>query len=142
MAEKKITSKTKETRKYTYAVGKRKTAVAQIRLFDKGKGNITINDKAAKEYLPDFELQQIISAPLNLVDLAKKVDISVLVKGGGKRGQADAIRHGIARALEKLNKDLRKTLKVAGFLRRDARIKERKKPGLKRARKAPQWSKR
>ena len=139
MAEK---TSTKTKNKYTYAVGKRKASIAQIRLFDKGKGEITINNKTAKEYLPDFELQEIIQAPLKLVDLDKKVDISVLVKGGGKKGQAEAIRHGIARALDKLNKDLRKTLKVAGYLKRDARIKERKKPGLKRARRAPQWQKR
>lgn len=139
MAEK---PSTKNKDKYVYAVGKRKRAIAQIRLFEKGKGEITINQKSAKEYLPDFELQEMILAPLKLVDLDKKTDISILVKGGGKKGQAEAIRHGIARALDKLNNELRKTLKVAGYLKRDARIKERKKPGLKRARRAPQWAKR
>jgi len=128
--------------KYIYSVGKRKTAIAQIRLFPKGKGNIIINQKKSTEYLPDYELQETILAPLKLVDLTNKVDISILVKGGGKRGQAGAIRHGIARALNEYDKNLRKTLKVAGFLTRDARIKERKKPGLKRARRAPQWQKR
>lgn len=136
------TRETKESRKYIYAIGKRKTAVAQVRLFAKGKGEVTINSKKSTEFLPDFELQGKILSPLKLVGLDKKVDILVLVKGGGKRGQAEAIRHGIARALEKLDKELRKNLKVAGFLKRDARIKERKKPGLKRARRAPQWSKR
>jgi len=131
-----------QAKQYVFAVGRRKRAVALIRLFEKGKGEIIINNKQAKEYLPDLELQKIITEPLNLVNLDKKIDLSIVVKGGGKKGQAEAIRHGIARALEKLNKDLRKTLKVAGFLTRDSRIKERKKPGLKRARKAPQWAKR
>jgi len=135
-------AKPKTKNKYIYAVGKRKRAIAQIRLYDKGKGDITVNDKELKVYLPDQELQDVITSPLKLTNLTKKVDITVLVKGGGKRGQSDAIRHGISRALVKLDKELRKTLKVAGFLKRDARIKERKKPGLKRARKAPQWSKR
>ncbi len=146
----KTVTKTKEVSKeapkakeqFISAVGRRKRAIASIRLFAKGKGEITINKKPAKTYLPDFEMQKIINEPLNLVDLGSKVNISILVRGGGKRGQAEAIRHGIARALQKLNKDLRKTLKVAGFLTRDARIKERKKPGLKRARRAPQWAKR
>lgn len=128
--------------KYFYAVGKRKTAIAQIRLFPKGKGEITINNKKAEVYLPDYEMQEIIRSPLKLVDLNNKVDISIIVKGGGKKGQAGAIRHGIARALELLDNELRKTLKAAGFIKRDARIKERKKPGLKRARRAPQWQKR
>jgi small subunit ribosomal protein S9 len=132
--------KTKD--KYIYAVGKRKRAIAQIRLFEKGKGEIIINEKKSQDYLPDYELQEIINSPLNITDNSKKFNISVLVKGGGKKGQAEAIRHGIARALDKLNADLHKTLKVAGFLTRDARIKERKKPGLKRARRAPQWKKR
>jgi small subunit ribosomal protein S9 len=132
----------KEASKYIYAVGKRKCAVARIRLLPKGKGEITINHKKSEQYLPDFELQEIIKSPLNLTDTKNKYDFYILVSGGGKKGQAEAIRHGIARALEKLNKELRKTLKVAGFLMRDARIKERKKPGLKRARRAPQWSKR
>jgi small subunit ribosomal protein S9 len=144
MAEK-TTPKTKTTTpkgKYIYAVGKRKRAIAQIRLFAKGRGDMIINDKPGKEYLPDLILQQIIYSPLKLTDLDNKVDITVLVKGGGKKGQAEAIRHGISRALDILDKDLRKALKPAGFLKRDARIKERKKPGLKRARRAPQWAKR
>ncbi|MCX6745465.1 MAG: 30S ribosomal protein S9 [Candidatus Parcubacteria bacterium] len=98
--------------------------------------------KKMNEYLPDSQLQEIIIAPLKLTNLLNKTDLTVLVRGGGKRGQADAIRHGIARALNKYDLSLHKTLKVAGFLTRDARIKERKKPGLKRARKAPQWAKR
>jgi len=139
-----MTDKQKVTikNKFIYAVGKRKRAIAQIRLFDKGKGEIIINNKKLDDYLPDYELQEIIKSPLNITDTAKKVNLTVLVRGGGKKGQAEAIRHGIARALDKLNKDLHKTLKVEGFLTRDSRIKERKKPGLKRARRAPQWQKR
>jgi len=136
----KVQVKSKE--KYIYAVGKRKSAIAQIHLLPKGTGEITINKKKAEVYLPDYELQEIIRSPLKLVDLNNKVNISVLVRGGGKRGQAEAIRHGLARAIEKFDNTKRKTLKVAGFLKRDARIKERKKPGLKRARRAPQWAKR
>jgi len=139
MPEKEII-KSKE--KYFYAVGRRKRAIAQVRLIPKGKGEIIINKKKMNDYLPDSMLQEIILAPLKLTNLANKTDLTILVRGGGKRGQADAIRHGIARALNKYDLNLRKTLKVAGFLTRDARIKERKKPGLKRARKAPQWAKR
>ena len=139
----KTSAQTKEsTRKYIGTVGKRKTAIAMIRLFPKGKGEIIVNKKKLEQYLPDFDLQQIIRSPLKLVDLDKKIDLTILVRGGGKRGQAEAIRHGIARAIELMDKTQRKTLKVAGFLKRDARIKERKKPGLKRARRAPQWQKR
>lgn len=141
MTEKKETT-TKDKRVYTYAVGKRKTAAAQVRLLEKGKGDITINKKDMKEYLPEAEMQMIIQAPLKLADLASQLDVVATVKGGGKRGQAEAIRHGISRALDKRDNNLHKTLKVAGFLTRDDRQKERKKPGLKRARRAPQWAKR
>jgi len=134
--------KTKDTQnKYSFAVGRRKSSIARVKLFVKGKGDITINGKKSQEYLPDYILQEIINAPLKLVNLAK-ADVIVVVTGGGKRGQAEAIRLAISRALIKSDKDLRKTLKVAGFLHRDPRIKERKKPGLKRARRAPQWQKR
>lgn len=136
------TATKKPTGKYIAAVGRRKSSVAQVRLFDKGKGEITINDKPMKEYVPELDLRQIILSPLKLVDMKDKVNISVIVTGGGKRGQSESIRLGIARALEKKDAELRKTLKVAGYLMRDSRVKERKKPGLKRARRAPQWSKR
>lgn len=132
----------KETTKYISAIGRRKSASARIRLTAKGKGEIIINNQQLKQYLPDLELQKLIKAPLKIADLEKSADISVLVKGGGKKGQAEAIRLGISRALDKLDKDLHKKLKVSGFLKRDARVKERKKPGLKRARRAPQWAKR
>jgi len=111
-------------------------------VYPKGKGNIVINHKDLKVYFPSFEFQNIVLSPLKLAGQDSAVDVSVLVKGGGKRGQAESIRHGIARALLLLDKDYRKSLKKAGFLTRDARVKERKKPGLKRARRAPQWQKR
>jgi small subunit ribosomal protein S9 len=137
--------KTKEANKvldkYYFAIGRRKTSTARIKLFIKGKGEITINGKKSQEYLPDYVLQESINAPLKLVNLAK-ADAIISVNGGGKRGQTEAIRLGITRALIKYDKNLRKTLKVAGFLHRDPRVKERKKPGLKRARRAPQWQKR
>jgi len=132
----------KESHKYIYAVGKRKRAIAQIRLHDKKAGHISINGKKLEEYLPTLKLQETVNSPLKIVNSLNKFEITVLVKGGGITGQAEAIRMGIARALEKMDKKHRKTLKVAGYLKRDARIKERKKPGLKRARRAPQWSKR
>jgi len=141
MAEK-IQIKTKEIAKYYRGVGRRKSAVAQVRLTPKGTGEVLVNHKKFVEYFPEALLQEKVNAPLKLTDLYGKVDMTILVRGGGKTGQAEAVRMGIARALLVLNKDLRKTLKVAGFLMRDARVKERKKPGLKRARKAPQWAKR
>ncbi|MCX6744516.1 MAG: 30S ribosomal protein S9 [Candidatus Parcubacteria bacterium] len=141
MAEK-IIPKIKEQTRYFPAVGRRKTAIATVRLYPKGSGQITINDKKLTEYFPTILNQDIVNAPLKITSLLGKFDITIIVRGGGKTGQAEAIRLGIARALQDQDKELRKTLKVAGFLKRDARIKERKKPGLKRARKAPQWAKR
>lgn len=137
----KIAVKTKENN-YFPAVGRRKSAIAQVRLFPKGTGNIEVNKRKFIEYFSEALLQEKIYEPLKLVGLDKKVDITVKVVGGGKTGQAEAVRHGISRALQNMDKELRKTLKVAGFLKRDARIKERKKPGLRRARRAPQWAKR
>ena len=127
---------------YYSAVGRRKRAVAQVRLYAKGKGDVAINSKKLDVYFPDLDLQQIVLAPLVLLGKDKEFGVSVLVRGGGKHGQAESVRLGIARALEEFDKDVRKTLKVAGFLKRDPRKRERKKPGLKRARGAPQWSKR
>jgi len=129
---------------YIYAVGKRKSAVARIRLHDakKSDGKIIINNKDLNKYFPTFELQQIVTCPLALLGLNNKFNITIKVLGGGIRGQADSIRHGIARALLKLDINNRKSLRAAGLLTRDSRKKERKKPGLKRARRAPQWAKR
>lgn len=129
--------------KYIEAVGRRKTATAIVRLFpaDKKKG-IVINNKPLKQYFSQFIHQKTVTDPLKEVELEGNLGIEVLVRGSGLSGQAEAVRHGIARALVKMNPDLRKTLKKCGFLTRDPRQRERKKPGLKRARRAPQWSKR
>lgn len=124
------------------ATGKRKTAVARIQFFPQGQGKILINKKSVKEYFPVFGLPELILSPLRLLKKEKDVDVKVKVRGGGVRGQAEAVRLGITRALVSLNPEWRKELKSAGFLRRDPRKKERKKPGLKRARRAPQWAKR
>jgi small subunit ribosomal protein S9 len=127
---------------YFYACGKRKTAVARVRLYTKGKGLITVNSLPAEEYFTMLTSKGIIASPLKMTGTTKDFDISVKVEGGGSSAQAEAVRHGIARALIEYNATLRPTLKRAGFLTRDSRVKERKKPGLKRARRAPQFSKR
>ena len=128
---------------YTPAVGKRKRAIARIRvLHKKTKGiDIKINEKDYKDYLPYFEWQDTILEPLELTG-QDNINITIKIFGGGIKGQVDAIKHGIAKALLKDDEELRATLKKAGLLTRDSRKKERKKPGLKKARKAPQWSKR
>ncbi|HSR88920.1 MAG TPA: 30S ribosomal protein S9 [Candidatus Udaeobacter sp.] len=123
------------------SVGRRKRASARVRLTP-GTGVITINAKPLAEYFPYFEWQNIIKAPLVAAGKEKTFDVSAKIIGGGKKGQAVAVQLGVARALVVWNEDLKKTLKTQGYLTRDARIKERKKPGLKRARRAPQWSKR
>ncbi len=126
---------------YVFTTGKRKTSVASIRMY-KGDGQITVNGKVLKEYFKSkYDLDTILS-PLVLTDMRTKVDCTLKVVGGGQKSQADAVRHAISRGLLKKDPTLRPTLKKSGFLTRDSRIKERKKPGLKRARKAPQWSKR
>ena len=129
-------------KKEIWATGKRKTAIARIQFFPKGQGKISINKKTVKEYFPIFELRETVWSPLKLVNQENVFDFHIKIQGGGIRGQAEAVRLGIARALVLFNPKWRKELKSAGFLRRDARKKERKKPGLKRARRAPQWQKR
>ncbi len=131
-----------EAKKYFYGLGRRKAAIAQVRLYEKGTGDITINDKTFVDYLPHAIWQQIVLDPLVETNLREEFDISVKVVGGGFKGQAESIRLGITRALLEYNTALRGPLKAKGFLTRDPRVKERKKPGLKRARRAPQWSKR
>lgn len=135
-------SKSPKNGSYISAVGRRKTAIARVRLVKAGKGTITINKWPTKKYFATFELDNIVKAPLSVVGLETGADISVIVQGGGLHAQAEAVRLGIARALIELNPTYRKTLKKLGYLTRDPRAKERKKPGLKRARRAPQWSKR
>ena len=128
--------------KYLEAVGRRKTAVARVRLFTAGGKSFLVNQKPLEVYFPTFELQQIVKAALAKMNCLDQFKVSVMVRGGGYHSQAEAVRHGLARALVLFNVDFRKRLKKAGFLRRDARMRERKKFGLKRARRAPQWSKR
>ncbi len=135
-------AETKFTGKYTQAVGRRKRAIAQVRLFPNGSGEIVINDRDYKDYLPTSILQMVVEAPFKETGNEGKFDVTVRVVGGGISGQADAIRHGISRALTEFNLDYRTSLKKNGFLTRDARKKERKKFGLKGARRKPQWSKR
>ncbi|GAI28862.1 unnamed protein product [marine sediment metagenome] len=134
--------KPKKKAKYFEAVGRRKTATARVRLFTQGEKGMTINNKSCKVYFPIPSLQKIVGDPLEKLKWQDKFRISVVVRGGGLTGQAEAIRHGIARALIALNPDFKKRLRKLGFLTRDPRMRERKKFGLKRARRGPQWSKR
>lgn len=127
---------------YHYANGKRKTAVARVRLYEKGSGKIVINDKELKDWAATKEQQQKILAPLELTGMKDKFDISVKVVGSGPVAQSEAIRHGVSKALTVFDANLRPSLKGVGYLTRDSRKKERKKYGLKRARKSPQFSKR
>ena len=122
--------------------GRRKSSIARVRLVPNGTGNFQINGKHIDEYFGQGTLKQVSYQALELTNTSTKFDIFVNVNGGGLTGQAGAIRHGIARALIKADETLRPELKKAGFLERDARKKERKKPGLKKARKAPQFRKR
>jgi small subunit ribosomal protein S9 len=126
---------------YHYARGRRKEAIATVRLYP-GKGEIMVNDKLANDYFNNQSLIALVEAPIKLAGQDQKLRVSLHVSGGGKAGQADAARLAIARALNVMSDDLRPTLKKAGMLTRDPREKERMKPGLKKARKAPQFSKR
>ncbi len=126
---------------FFYGTGKRKSAIARTRLYY-GTGKIEVNGRTVEEYFPRETLRMIINQPLKLVHLEGKFDIKVNVTGGGISGQAEAIRHGISRALLEYDPELRKTLKAAGLLTRDARVKERKKYGQPKARKKFQFSKR
>jgi small subunit ribosomal protein S9 len=127
---------------YYQGTGRRKTAVARVRLFP-GNGEFVVNDRTPEDYFtPRDLLQQEIREPLALTETLGSYNVLVKVRGGGVTSQAEAVRHGIARALLDANADLRPVLKKAGFLTRDARAKERKKVGLKRARKRPQYTKR
>ncbi|MDO9399177.1 MAG: 30S ribosomal protein S9 [bacterium] len=127
---------------FIYTVGRRKTATAQVRVYKDGDGSITVNNQKMEEYFPEEELYSVVLQPLKLTGLIKDLNVSIITRGGGKKAQTVAIRHGLARALEKLNEELRPVLKAKDWLTRDARKKERKKPGLKKARRAPQWGKR
>ena len=131
----------KAEKKYYYGTGRRKDAVARVRLIE-GTGKITVNNKNLDEYFGLETLKVIVKQPLSVTNTTAKYDVITSVKGGGYTGQAGAIRHGIARALNEANAEFRPILKSNGFLTRDPRMKERKKYGLKKARKAPQFSKR
>ncbi|MFA5888807.1 MAG: 30S ribosomal protein S9 [Candidatus Paceibacterota bacterium] len=130
----------KNLEKYIEAVGRRKTSVSRVRITPASKITFLVNDKELEKYFSTKEMQAIVKQPL--VDVKEKFKITAKIKGGGIHSQAESLRHGIARALVKNDLELRKGLKKAGFLKRDPRSKERRKFGLKKARKAPQWSKR
>jgi small subunit ribosomal protein S9 len=134
-------AKSKKENIVFYGTGRRKKAIARVRLVD-GKGNITVNGKTIDEYFGAEILKVIVRQPLTATNTTDKYDVVCKVIGGGYTGQAGAIRHGLSRALLKANGEYRPTLKTNGFLTRDPRMKERKKYGLKKARKAPQFSKR
>lgn len=143
--EEKKTKSSKKDEKYFYAVGRRKASVAQVRIIPKEKASesdVVVNDRKLKEYFPLSAAQNNFLAPLKESGMSGKFGVSVLVKGGGMTGQVEAARLGIARALVKFDEGLKGILKSHGFLTRDAREVERKKPGLKKARRAPQFSKR
>ena len=130
-----------DTKSYYYGTGRRKHSVARVRVYP-GSGSITINNRDIDDYFGLDTLKLIVRQPLNLVGATDKFDIVCTVAGGGVTGQAGAIRHGLSRALLEFDPELRPALKKAGFLTRDPRMKERKKYGLKAARRAPQFSKR
>ncbi len=130
----------KTTDRYIETVGRRKTAVARVRITPSTKTTFLINEKELEDYFPVKEMQTIVKQPL--AEISDKFKVTVKIVGGGSHSQSEAVRHGIARALVENQGELRKTLKKAGYLKRDPRAKERRKFGLKKARKAPQWSKR
>ena len=132
----------KSKKPYHYGTGRRKSSVARVHLFPNGTGSITINGRDMDDYFGLETLKMVVRQPLVTTDTLGKVDIVATVKGGGVSGQAGALRHGVARALLLAGEDYRPLLKKAGFLTRDPRMKERKKYGLKAARRAPQFSKR
>jgi len=131
-----------QNRAYFYGVGRRKTARATVKLFPEGSGDIKVGENSLREWADDDVIFHNVKAPLDILGIKKDYDVEIRVSGGGKNAQSESARLGIARALVKKDGEFRLQLKEAGFLTRDARVKERKKPGLKRARKAPQFSKR
>lgn len=131
----------KTSTKYYQGVGRRKQASATARI-SRGKGKATVNGKSIEEYFDTDKLVNNVNAPLEAANQSNKFDITIQTSGGGKSGQSDAARLAIAKALTQFDESLRPTLKKAGYIKRDARVKERKKYGLKRARKAPQFTKR
>lgn len=132
---------TKETGRYIEGIGRRKTAVARVRITVAGKTSFVINDKSLEDYFPET-YRSIVESPFKTVDLPVKYSVSAHVKGSGPHAQAEAIRHGLSRAILSTDLELKGTLKKAGFLKRDSRTVERKHFGFKKARKSSQWSKR
>ena len=130
------------TKKYIETVGRRKTSIARARITPAAKSGFTVNEKSIEDYFKVAEQRAIVMDSITISKLDQKFDVTVMVKGGGVNSQAEAIRHAIARALITFDLTLRGDLKKAGYLKRDPRAKERRKFGLKKARKAPQWSKR
>jgi small subunit ribosomal protein S9 len=150
MATKKVKDIKEEPKKeetknplYFYAVGRRKTAIAQARIYPNEKAEkFLVNEREMEDYFSIIRFREAVRAPLKAVGQEGKYDVTIKVSGGGVNSQAEAIRLAISRALVKMDENLKKSLKDRGFLTRDPRIVERKKPGLKKARKAPQWAKR
>lgn len=128
--------------KYINAIGRRKTSTANVRITPASKFSITINDREFENYFPTVELRNTVKSAFDAVELSQKFAVTAVITGGGVSSQADALRHAISRALIIYDINLRGKLKIKGFLKRDPRAKERRKFGLKKARKAPQWSKR
>ncbi len=140
-------AKGKKSKRYFEATGRRKSAIARVRLFtikpfEEDEGKVTVNGKFYKQYFSTLELQQIVEAALRKLKSLNRFEVVAKIRGGGVKSQAEALRHGLARTLIIFNIDFRKKLKKAGYLKRDPRVKERKKYGLKKARRAPQWAKR
>jgi len=132
----------KKTEKYYEAVGRRKTATARVRLYTKGDKEFMVNGHPFGLYFKGAEFKNVVESPLVKMNCTERFRVTAVVKGGGVNAQAEALRHGITRALVMFNADFKKRLKKSGYLTRDPRMKERKKPGLKKARRAPQWAKR
>lgn len=132
----------KETKEYIETVGRRKTAIARVRITPASKFSFQINDKELEVFFPTKELQNTVREAFTQAGIEQKFKVTVKTTGGGISSQAGAVRHGLSRAITKYDEVFRKKLKEAGFLKRDPRVKERRKFGLKKARKAPQWSKR
>jgi len=131
-----------ETTYYYEGIGRRKTATARVRIYPGGDGTFIVNDRPLDEYFPRVGDVERLMGPLDVTEHTGRVNVSVHVNGGGQTGQTGAVSHGLARALLKLDSELRPVLRKGGYLTRDSRMKERKKPGLKRARKAPTYTKR
>lgn len=139
----KVEKKTPEpVKKYIFAVGRRKTSTARVKVYAQGTGAVRVNGRDLGNYFPTLQLQKLVTDALDASGMLKKVDVVAGARGGGINSQAKAVQLGIARALVKMDLGFKSVLKKHGFMTRDSRKKERKKPGLKRARRAPQWQKR